>query len=156
MAFERHLIIDGSNVLRAWPELRAIEKRDRSAARSRLNERVRVLHDFEEYRVTVLFDGKGPDAVIDHPLGHATFIVIFSPSGVTADDVIERLVGQAADPRQCWVATDDRAERQTVDAIGGTSISAAELAEWIERAEGKQRAKLSGLEKRNDQEWRRK
>lgn len=155
MAFEKHLLIDGSNVLHRWPELRALMKRDRDAARSRLSEAVRVLHDFEGFRVTLVFDGKGSEMSVEHPSGHDTFIHIFSPSHLTGDDVIEHLVGKSVDPAQCWVVTDDRAERDTVDAVGGTSISAEELAEWIIRTEARQRSKLSGLQERNKKEWRR-
>lgn len=156
MAFEKHLLIDGSNLLRAWPELREIEKRDREAARSRLSERVRLLHDFEDFRVTLVFDGKGTETVVEHPSGEVTFTHIFTPSHLTGDDVIEHMVGQSAEPYRCWVATDDRAERHTVDAVGGTSLSAVELAEWLERVEARQRAKLTELEKQNNQEWGRK
>ncbi|PTY02499.1 RNA-binding protein [Opitutaceae bacterium EW11] len=156
VAFEKHLLIDGSNVLRAWPELRALERRDRDAARNRLSDTVRILHDFEEFRLTLVFDGKGQEVVVEHPSGHETFTVVFTPSHLTGDDVIEHLVGQSTDPRTCWVATDDRAERQTVDAVGGSSLSAAELAEWVDRARVRQSAQLSGLHERNRQEWRRK
>ena len=156
MAFEKHLLVDGSNLLHAWPELRALEKRDRDAARSRLSERLRILHDFDDFRVTLVFDGKGSEIVVEHPSGHETFTLIFTPSHLTGDDVIEHMVGQSSTPGQCWVATDDRAERHTVDAVGGTSVSAEELAEWVARTEARQRAKLSGLERQNTKEWRRK
>lgn len=156
VAFEKHLLIDGSNLLHAWPELRGLAKRDREAARSRLSQKVRVLHDFEGFRVTLVFDGKGTDITVEHPSGHDTFTHIFTPSHLTGDDVIEHMVGQSVDPSQCWVATDDRAERHTVDAVGGTSVSAGELAEWIARSEARQQAKLSGLEQQNTKEWRRK
>lgn len=156
MAFEKHLLIDGSNLLHAWPELRGLEKQDRDAARSRLSGRLRVLHDLEGFRITVVFDGRGTGVIVEHPSGHDTFTHIFTPSHLTADDVIEHMVGQSPNPAQCWVATDDRAERQTVDAVGGSSLSTIELAAWTARAETRQRAKLSGIEQQNTKEWRRK
>ncbi len=156
MAFEKHLLVDGSNLLHAWPELRVLEKRDREAARSQLSGRLRVLHDFEEYRVTVVFDGRGTEVIVERPSSQVTFTHIFTPSHLTADDVIEHMVGQSPDPAQCWVATDDRAERQTVDAVGGTSLSAVELAEWVGRVEARQRAKLLELGQQTSKEWRRK
>lgn len=154
MAFEKHLLIDGSNLLHSWPELRTLAKRDRDAARSRLSDILRILHDFEGLRVTLVFDGKGTEITVEHPSGHDTFTHIFSPAHLTGDDVIEHLVGRSADPSQCWVATDDRAERQTVDAVGGTSISTKELAEWVTRTELRQRRKLAGLRQQNKEEWR--
>jgi uncharacterized protein len=154
VASEKHLLVDGSNILHAWPEMRSLEKRDRDAARARLSEKIRLLHDFEKYRVTLVFDGRGTETVVEHPSGESSFTHIFTPSHLTADDVIEHLVAQSSNPSECQVATDDRAERQTVEASGGASMSANDLLEWIARAENRQRAKVSGLERRNDQEWR--
>jgi predicted RNA-binding protein with PIN domain len=156
VAHEKHLLVDGSNVVRAWPELRALDQRNRDSARSRLGDALRVLHDSGDYRVTLVFDGKGVDSVVEYPYGHDTFARIFTPVQLTADDVIEHLVGQSSQPAQCWVATDDRAERQTVEALGATSLPTSELSEWVVRAQERQRTKVAGLEKKNDQEWRRK
>ncbi len=155
MAFEKHLLIDGSNILHAWPELKALLKRDRDAARATLSQRASILHDIEQLRVTIVFDGRGAELVIERPSGHATFTHLYTPTGTTADDVIEQLVGNAADASLCLVATDDRAERQTVEALGAAGISSDDLAARIARAEERQRAQLSGLRRENEREWRR-
>ncbi|HEU5077950.1 MAG TPA: NYN domain-containing protein [Opitutaceae bacterium] len=151
----KHLLIDGSNLLHAWPELKALEKRDADTARRKLSDTVRVIHDFEGVQVTVVFDGRGEEAVMEQPSGHPTFVHIFTPSHLTADDVIEHFVGQISEPGTCWVATDDRAERQTVEALGAVSISTKELAAWVARTESRQQAKVSGLNRAAEKEWRR-
>lgn len=129
-----HLLVDGANVLHAWPDLRALLRRNPDAARTRLVQMLAVLHDTEERRVTVVFDGRGPDLVIDRPSGHVTFSVLTTPSGSTADDVIEQLVANS-EAAACVVATADRAVRETVEAAGGASIDPGELAAWVARAE---------------------
>ena len=155
MEAPRHLLVDGSNVLHAWPELRVLLKRDRGAARARLSQALGVLHDAEQVRVSLVFDGRGPELVAEQPLGPATFVHLYTPSGQTADDVIEQLVGQARDPGRCIVATDDRAERQTIEALGAAGMSAADLLAWIERAGGRQQTRLAARRKANEKEWRR-
>jgi uncharacterized protein len=155
MEFEKHLLIDGSNIIHAWPELRALLKRDRDAARSRLSQAAGVLHDVERIRVSIVFDGRGPDLAVERPSGQATFTHIHTPSGTTADDVIEQLVGQARQPGLCLVATDDRVERQTVEATGAAGLSAADLAAWIERVGGRQQSRLAERRRANEKEWRR-
>ena len=155
MASDKHLLIDGSNILHAWPEMRALLKRDRDAARASLSQRVRVLHDAEQLRVTIVFDGRGSDLVIERPSDHPTFTHLYTPTGTTADDVIEQLVGNAENASTCVVATDDRADRQTVEALGAAGISSTDLAAWIVRAEERQRAQVSGLKRENEREWRR-
>jgi hypothetical protein len=155
VAFEKHLLVDGANILHAWPELRALLKRDRDAARSRLSQALTSIHDAEQTRVTLVFDGRGGELVIERPSGHATFTHLYTPSGTTADDVIEQLVGNSASAAACVVATDDRAERQTVESLGAACVSSADLAAWVARVEQRQRAQLAGLKRENERDWRR-
>jgi predicted RNA-binding protein with PIN domain len=155
-AFQKHLLVDGSNVMHAWPELRTLLKRDRETARLKLSQAVRVLHDVEQVRVSLVFDGRGAELSIDQPSGHPTFAHLHTPSGITADDVIESLVGQAREPDQCVVATDDRAERQVIESLGAAGMSAADLATWIERVGQRQGARLTARRQANDEQWRRK
>ncbi len=155
MPHEKHLLIDGGNILHAWPELRALIKRDRDAARARLSLKVSAIHDGGQARVTLVFDGRGDELVIERPSGETSLTHLYTPSGLTADDVIERLIGKAGDPSIYIVATDDRAERQTVEALGAATMSSSDLAAWVERAEARQRAQVSGRSRENEREWRR-
>jgi predicted RNA-binding protein with PIN domain len=153
MNFTQHLLIDGANILHAWPESRALLKRDRSAARSQLAQRVAAIHDGEQVRVTLVFDGRGKELVVERPSGQVTFSILYTPSSLTADDVIEQLVGQAAEPVNCVVATDDQAERQTVAATGAQVISSEDLAAWVRRAETRQSATVTDLRRSNSRHW---
>jgi len=155
VSFSKHLFIDGANIVHAWPETRALLKHDRDAARANLSQRVSVLHDLEQVRVTIVFDGRGDELVVERPSGQLTFTHLYTPSGTTADDVIDQLVGNAKDAAACVVATDDRAERQTIAALGAAGISSDDLAAWVKRAEERQRAQVSGLKRENEREWRR-
>ena len=154
MGFEKHLLVDGSNILHAWQELKTIAKRDRDAARTRLSQVLSVLHDEEQIRLTLVFDGRGETLTVEQPGNLKTFVHLFTPSGTTADDVIEQLVGQASDPARCWVATDDRAERETIEASGAVGISAEDLAAWVGRASQRQRTRLASLKRDNERGWR--
>jgi predicted RNA-binding protein with PIN domain len=155
VGFEKHLLVDGSNILHAWPELRSVLKHDRDAARSRLSQALSVLHDEEQTRLTVVFDGRGDDLTVEYPGKLKTFAHLYTPAGTTADDVIEQLVGKAGVPANYLVATDDRAERQTIEALGASGISAAELAAWVERASQRQQTRLTGRKRDNERAWRR-
>lgn len=150
----RHLLVDGANLLHAWPELRALARRDRTAARTGLVQCLSVLHDDEAWRVTVVFDGRGPDLAIEGVGGQPSFAVVTTPDALTADDVIEQLVGKSAEPAACTVVTGDRAEAQTVTALGAQTITPAELAAWLERLRSRQNARIKGLGRDNDQRWR--
>ena len=154
MATIRHLLIDGSNILRAWPELKALFQRDREAAKAQLVRSVSPIHDQEGVRVTVVFDGSGKEIGISCPGALPSFSIVTTPGGVTADDFIEQWVGKAKEPAACEVATADVAQGRTVQALGGHWISPEDLAAWTNRAGGLVSAKLAGRVRDNDRKWR--
>jgi uncharacterized protein len=155
VAFEKHLLVDAANVLHAWPELRALLKRDRDAARAQLIQRLGALHDADSLCVTVVIDGRGREIVIEHPSQLTTFTVVYTPSSLTADDVIEQMVGRSPDPSLCEVATGDQAERNTIEATGAVWVPPADLLVRLERAEQRLSSKVAGLNRANAQDWRR-
>ena len=133
-----HLLVDGSNVVQAWPGTRSLARRDRDAAKALLLRRVAVLHDFSGWRVTVVFDGRGEALDVEAVGGAADFACVHTPAGVTADDLIEQLVGRAAEPAGCLVATADQAERSTVEAAGAAWCPPEELEKRIDQTDTRQ------------------
>jgi len=131
----KHLIVDGNNVGRAWADTGKLWRRDADAARSRVVEAVKLWHDAMGWRVSVVFDGRGSDLDVSSPSNESTFMVAYSPSGVTADSVIEQWVSNSRDPEDCVVVTADRALRDTVIALGADTIGSRELRSWLDRAE---------------------
>lgn len=156
MEFEKHLLVDGYNIAHAWPELRRVLMTEgRDVARAQLVERLRVLHDFERMRVSVVFDGRGAEIAIERPTPHATFSILYTPGGMTADDLIEQLAVQASNPANVFVATADQAERDTVEAHGAQVLSPEQLAEWVERVGRAQSVAVEEHGKRTEKEWKR-
>ncbi len=121
---ERWILVDGYSVLHAWPRLRKLAGRALEHQRDAL---VRVLRQYADQsgcRVTVVFDGY---AARRKPAGVAPVPgveVVFSETGKTADDLIERLVGQAEQPARILVVTSDNRERSTVESLGAQSVAA--------------------------------
>ncbi len=155
MASEKHLLVDGSNILHAWPELRTLVRRERTAAQVRLVSQLSAVHDSEGIRVTVVFDASGAELEVTCPGGRKTFAVVRTPTGMTADDFIERWVGRVDEPAECCVATGDVGEGRTIVALGAQWITPDELAAWVSRAAGGLGAKLAGRSRENDRKWQR-
>ena len=153
MSAQPHLLVDGANVAHAWPEFATLLRHDRERARAQLVQRLLVLHDVEERRLTVVFDGRGSELAVERPTGQASLSVLTTPSGTTADDVIEHLVAHAADPAACVVATGDRAVRETVEAAGGSCITPEELARWVERAQLRSSRAVQQLQAEVRKQW---
>lgn len=149
-----HLLIDGSNIVQAWPDTRALARRDREAAKALLLRRVAVLHDFAGWRVTVVFDGRGEELRIEGVGDAADFACVHTPAGATADDVIEQLVGRAAEPSACLVATADQAERSTVEAAGAAWCSPEDLAARIDAVDTQSARRVGRVNSDNDRAWR--
>lgn len=149
-----HLLVDGSNIVQAWPDTRALARRDREAAKALLLRRVAVLHDFAGWRVTVVFDGRGEELRIEGVGDAADFACVHTPAGATADDVIEQLVGRAAEPSACLVATADQAERSTVEAAGAAWCSPDDLAARIDTVDTQSARRVGRVSSDNDRAWR--
>jgi len=129
-------------------------EKDRAGARSKLVQLMSTIHDSGDVRLTIVFDGRGQDIVIDRPFEQSTFSVVYTPSSLTADDVIEQLVANSSDAKECYVATDDRAERETVSALGAATLRSEDLEEWMKRADSRQSTTTEALRAANERAWK--
>ena len=50
------LLVDGYNIIGAWPELRELKNKDLAAARDRLVEKMAEYQGFSGYKVIIVFD----------------------------------------------------------------------------------------------------
>ena len=121
---------------------------------ARLSEVMQVIHDCEEIRVSLVFDGKGEQITVERPSELLTFSLLYTPAGMTADDLIEQMVGQAKDPGSFLVVTQDNHERLAVEASGGTTMSPRELDHWIKRCRVRQTEKVRKISNKANLEWR--
>ena len=129
-------------------------EKDRAGARSKLVQLMSTIHDSGDVRLTIVFDGRGQDIVIDRPFEQSTFSIVYTPSSLTADDVIEQLVANSSDAKECYVATDDRAERETVSSLGAATLRSEDLAAWLRRADSRQSTTTEALRSANERAWK--
>lgn len=128
MSPPRRLIVDGYNVVHAWPDLRsALESAGLEEARRRLVRRLAEHAASSGDDVTVVFDshGRSPGALQGE--GHDGVRVLFGSRAQSADHVIERTVSDAVRSgagREVTVVTSDRLQRELVIAMGASVIGA--------------------------------
>jgi hypothetical protein len=165
VAADRHLLVDAYNVIHAWPELRALLGKDNpDAARARLLELLRPIHDTEGWRVTVVFDGRGDELLIERPGTDLTFSCVYGPRGLSADGVIEQLVANAAEraggkarrgeEMEIIVATRDNLLGEAAAACGARPLSPDGLLDWAQHAAARQRENVATRSKRTQKDWR--
>jgi hypothetical protein len=127
----RFLLVDGHSIIFAWPELRALQQRRGADAREALIRRLEVLHDTSTWKITIVFDGNRHKPNEDSVPGGIQ--IFYSKKGQTADSIIERLAARYGS--LLTVATNDLAERNTVEALGASAMNADQLASEIRSAE---------------------
>jgi predicted RNA-binding protein with PIN domain len=127
-----HLIVDGYNILHAWPELAALKDRNFQDARELLIAMLAEYAAVTGRRVTVVFDaGARPDA--EHTEVMHGITLVYTGAGRSADAAIERLAYLAA-PQGVTVATSDLLQRRLVGGKGQATISARELEQEVRAA----------------------
>ncbi|MDF2378511.1 MAG: NYN domain-containing protein [Verrucomicrobiales bacterium] len=136
------LLVDGNNIIHAWPELLEMHRRSRGSAHAELISRLESYRDFSGDQVVVVFDGRGTTTQDERPPGGIQ--IFYTSAAKTADDVIERLAIKYASKYDITVATNDVPEQDIVVGAGGMAISAEMLKakldvadrsmrDWIER-----------------------
>lgn len=128
------VLVDGYSLLHAWPELAPGRVRHSAAARAALVEKLTHYRDATGTPITVFFDGSLPPGA--GPRTHSTpeVEVLFSTSGQTADDLIERAAARFQPYGEVLVVTDDIAERETVIAFGASAAGCDNFIRMVESA----------------------
>lgn len=118
------ILVDGYSLLHAWPELARGKARYSAVARAELIQQLRLYGDAIGTPVTVVFDGAGTaaQAALDVP-STPEMEIIYSKTGQTADDIIERVTARLVEYGDVLVVSNDFAERDTVIAVGGNCCS---------------------------------
>lgn len=146
------LIVDGYNVIFGTPRYKALmDEPDPRALDHDPFERARDLLVGDvaafaqgRYEPVIVFDAAG-NVNPEHPeLRRAGVRMIFSPTGVTADTVIEKLVTECRQKmREVTVVTSDNTIRATVGGIPVTRISSSMLAHEIDVLDAEREVDIS-------------
>jgi uncharacterized protein len=130
------LVVDGYNIIHAWPAVKRLLGVSLEAARDKLIERLSVYGLVTGADVTVVFDshqkasGTNAEQVVEGVR------VVFTRRGRSADQVIERIAYEATGAGGVvTVATSDHSQSDMVRGMGGAVISATELERWVTDAE---------------------
>ena len=126
------LLVDGNNIIHAWPELLKQHQKHPGSAHRELIQALSDYRDWSEDRVVVVFDGRGN--TVDEERQDGGLQIFYTSGSKTADDVIERLAIKYAKVYKITVATDDRAEQDIVVGAGGEALSSEALKGKIDRA----------------------
>ena len=131
---QQYLIVDGYNILYAWPELAALASEDLQAARRRLCDLLSSFAGYRKCRTVVVFDGYKVKGNPGEKTRFSGIEVVFTKENETADAYIEALVAQIGLNYNLRVATSDAMVQLSSLRSGELRISARELPAEVERA----------------------
>lgn len=143
------ILVDGFSLLHNWPELAAGRARHSVTARDALVQQLTAYSDATGVPVTVVFDGRSQP---DEPSAESAtpgIEVLYTRSGQTADQVIERLAVLFRPYGEVLAITDDHAERDTVLAAGG---AVSDCRSFICRLQGELEEMSAGVKSHNRRE----
>lgn len=128
------LIVDGYNIIGAWPELNKLKEISLEEARDRL---VDLLAEYQSYsgkRIIVVFDAYQVPG-IGGKYWQSALEVLFTKEKETADSMIERLVAEWSNRRtQVYVATSDFVEQSVTFGQGALRLPARELLHSVKQS----------------------
>lgn len=124
------LLVDGYNIVFAWPELRRLSEDNLEAARVRLADILCNYQGYKKNEIILVFDGyksKGSEGSVIH---YHNIDIVYTKEAQTADQFIELVSARMGREFQIRVATSDALEQMIILARGASRMSAREL--WKE------------------------
>lgn len=132
-----YLIIDGYNVINAWPDLIRLKEINFEHARLKLIDILSDYAGFKGIEIIIVFDAHQVKGGQGNKEEQEKLQIIYTPENNTADMVIEKLVSEL----QCqerenkiYVATSDRVEQNIILGKGAYRISSRELLLEVQEA----------------------
>lgn len=131
---EEYLLVDGYNIIFAWPELRDLAQDNMDGARIQLLECLTNYQGIKKCQIIVVFDAYRVQGNRAEILDYQNIHMVYTKEAQTADHYIEKFVHDHQAKYDVTVATSDGLEQIIIRGAGCTLLSARELKEEIERA----------------------
>ena len=145
------ILVDGYSLLHSWPELAPGKPRHSAIAREELINRLTQYRDACGTPITIIFDGaSGP--VVEFP-STPEVEIIYSRTGQTADQIIERVTHRLGSYGEVLVVTDDLAERDTVSSAGAVTSSCMNFIKTIDHAVSDLEREISNYNRREREKF---
>ncbi|MDO4650623.1 MAG: TetM/TetW/TetO/TetS family tetracycline resistance ribosomal protection protein [Eubacteriales bacterium] len=129
---EEYLLIDGYNIIYAWPELRELASDDLHAAQTRL---IDIMSNYQGYtgmNLILVFDAYKIEGHAEEVLKYHNIYVVYTKEAETADQYIEKTVHKLSKDYKVTVATSDGLEQVIIMGQGALRMSARDLKEDLE------------------------
>jgi ribosomal protection tetracycline resistance protein len=131
---EEYLLVDGYNIIHAWPELKELVEGNMDSARIKLLDSLSNYQGIRKCQIIVVFDAylvQGhPEEVTEYDNIH----VVYTREAQTADQYIERFAYDNQKKYNIVVATSDGLQQIIIRGVGCSLLSARELKAEVDGA----------------------
>ncbi|MDF2925308.1 MAG: hypothetical protein K0R57_4222 [Paenibacillaceae bacterium] len=131
---KEYLVVDGYNIIGAWPELAKLKDVELEQARDRL---IDILAEYQAYsgmKVHLVFDAHQVPG-LGGKYEQSKLEILYTKEKETADELIERLtLSLIGRRRHVYVATSDMAEQSVIFGHGAFRLPARELLVKVRQA----------------------
>jgi len=136
---DNYLLVDGYNIIHAWPELQQLADDNMDLARSKLLDALCNYQAIRKCRVMVVFDAYRVPGHQEEISDYRNIQVVFTKEAQTADEFIERFAHEHRKKYHITVATSDSLQQIIIRSAGSALLSATDL--WHELEQVKSYAK---------------
>ena len=129
---EEYLLVDGYNIIYAWPELHELAETTIDGARQRLMD---IMCNYQGYTGCILilvFDAYKVEGGLGQAVRYHNINVVYTKEAETADQYIEKLAHQMGRNHVVTVATSDGLEQLIIRGQGCRLMSARDLREAVD------------------------
>jgi small GTP-binding protein len=133
-AREEYLLVDGYNVIFAWPDLKGFAEDNMDGARLRLLDALDEYRGIRKCRIIAVFDAYRVQGHQEELFDYGNIHVVYTREAQTADHFIEKFAHDNQEKYDITVATSDGLQQIIIRGSGCAVLSARELKEEMERA----------------------
>ncbi|SCY77390.1 translation factor GTPase family protein [Alkaliphilus peptidifermentans] len=130
---EKYLLVDGYNIIFAWPELKELTDENMESARMKLLDYLSNYQGIQKCQIIVVFDAYRLQGHLQEEIKYRNIHVVYTKEAQTADQYIERFAHEKQKKYSIIVATSDALQQIIIRGAGCRLLSARELIEDIKR-----------------------
>lgn len=130
---QEYLLVDGYNVIFAWPELNELAKTNIEGARGKLMDILCNYQGMKGCELILVFDAYRVQGHVTEILDYHNIHVVYTKEAETADAYIEKFAHENSRRYHITVATSDGLEQIIIRGAGCDLISSRDLEEEIQR-----------------------
>lgn len=148
---EEYLLVDGYNIIFAWPDLNELAAQNMDDARMKLMDALCNYQGIRGGQIIVVFDAYLVQGHIEEVIDYHNIHMVFTREAQTADQYIEKFAHDNQKKYNIVVATSDGLQQVIIRGAGCALLSARELKEDMDAASERLRQEYTDLQehKRN-------